>query len=281
VTLTSARDKDVKRSVQAHRCLISLNKSFAKLIQPCLDRPGSYAGEVNVAWSTLETVVNFMYTGMCDFKQDTVIDIIQAAAEFGMERLRSKAQEYINHLGKADPAAATDTEQPKEEGELKESVDDIPIVPDIDNTERFLWLSEGYKQLLDECPIAQQMDFMPACKRCCISTHSTVPSDQSCVLHNSELEHTCLADLLLARYRVNAGPTWRLLRHLPHQSKDDESDVATSLNTTNAYQMCKEILDGLPCSYGLNCTFAQSGEELAIWNAEKSGRISRHWLLGE
>ena len=33
VTLTSARDKDVKRSVQAHRCLISLNKSFAKLIQ--------------------------------------------------------------------------------------------------------------------------------------------------------------------------------------------------------------------------------------------------------
>ena len=96
----------------------------------------------------------------------------------------SQAQEYINHLGKADPTAATDTEQPKEEGELKESVDDIPIVPDIDNTERFLWLSEGYKQLLDECPIAQQMDFMPACKRCCISTHSTVPSDQSCVLHN-------------------------------------------------------------------------------------------------
>lgn len=35
--------------------------------------------------------------------------------------------------------------------------------------------------------------------------------------YDSELEHTCLADLLLARYRVNAGPAWRLIRHLPHQ----------------------------------------------------------------
>ena len=61
--------------------------------EPITDQPGKssyWRGEVNVAHSTLETVVNFMYTGMCHFKQDTVIDIIQAAAEFGMERLRSK-----------------------------------------------------------------------------------------------------------------------------------------------------------------------------------------------
>ena len=60
--------------------------------KPCSSKPGTYRGDVNVAWTTLETVVNFMYTGMCDFKQDTVIDIIQAAAEFGMERLRSKVK---------------------------------------------------------------------------------------------------------------------------------------------------------------------------------------------
>jgi len=44
--------------------------------------------------------------------------------------------------------------------------------------------------------------------------------------------------------------------------------------------MCKEILDGQMCSYGNNCTFAQSDEERLVWNAERSGKFARHWILG-
>jgi hypothetical protein len=46
------------------------------------------------------------------------------------------------------------------------------------------------------------------------------------------------------------------------------------------FQICKEIEDGNECSYGNNCTFAQSPEELEVWTAEKRGDFMRHWIMG-
>ena len=157
---------------------------------------------------------------------------------FNIVKACFQAQEYINQL--ANPS--TTESNVKEDGEVKD-IDDTPeILPEIDMHTRFPWLAEGYKQLLEDCPVINQMDFMPACKRCCISTNSVIPSEQNSVIHNreggvnkdlcktsiytpskSELEHSCTADLLLARYRGNQSPTWRLIRILPHQERDARS----------------------------------------------------------
>ena len=46
------------------------------------------------------------------------------------------------------------------------------------------------------------------------------------------------------------------------------------------FQLCKEIQEGHACSYGNNCTFAQSVEELEVWKAERRGEFMRHWIVG-
>lgn len=101
---------------------------------------------------------------------------------FNIVKACFQAQEYINQL--ANPS--TTEVNVKEDGEVKD-VDDTPeILPEIDVHTRFPWLAEGYKQLLEDCPVINQMDFMPACKRCCISTNSVIPSEQNSVIHNRD-----------------------------------------------------------------------------------------------
>ena len=104
-----------------------------------------------------------------------------AAAEFGMERLRTKAQEYINELAKTpkpDPQPDSQVQHQSQNHELDESSAELSIA------DRFPWLSVGYLQLLEEMALVNKMDFHPACKRCHLQLNSTDPAEQSTVIFN-------------------------------------------------------------------------------------------------
>merc|ERR1712227_337682 len=93
-----------KRNLRCHRCLLSLNPNIFKLLTT---RDGEGYAEIELKYETLDALLTFMYTGDCEFSQNNVIDIVSAAGQFSMERLRTKAQEYLNRL--ANPAP---TQQP-------------------------------------------------------------------------------------------------------------------------------------------------------------------------
>ena len=63
-------------------------------------------------------------------------------------------------------------------------------------------------------------------------------------------EHSCHRDILLCR-RINSGTNWSRVRSMPyHAARIDGPSYVQ-------FQLCKEIMDAKPCSYGDNCTFAQ------------------------
>ena len=63
-------------------------------------------------------------------------------------------------------------------------------------------------------------------------------------------ELSCHRDILLCR-RINSGTNWSRVRSMPyHAARIDGPSYVQ-------FQLCKEIMDAKPCSYGDNCTFAQ------------------------
>ena len=64
--------KDEKRrEMRVHKCLLSLNPNVFKLLTE--RRAGTkteWYAELQVSYDTLENILNFMYTGNCQFKQE-------------------------------------------------------------------------------------------------------------------------------------------------------------------------------------------------------------------
>jgi len=219
--------------------------------------------------------VTYMYTGNIEFKKDTVISLIQAATKYSMERLSTKAREYLNGLtvnafdsqsnhAKANPVNAI----VEREAAAKMYNPEYALDPN-----QYYWLSPGSLYLLSKCPISSYLEFLPVCVMCQVP----VPNPQSpneMLFYQQQMpghEHACHRDILLCR-RINSNTHYSRVRSMPyHAARQDGPSYVV-------FQLCKEIIDAKPCSYGDNCTFAQSEVELEVWNAEKRGDFMRAWV---
>lgn len=261
------------RKVRAHRSLVSLNPTIFDILQPSQNDIG-WDAKLDVTYDTLEALIKYMYTGVTDFRQDTVINIIQAAAQYKMERLCMKAREFLNKITVQFSKSQNNhqTANPVHavvEREAAAKIQTAAAEYNIDPN-RYPWLTPGCLYLLAKSPITSVMDFLPTCVMCSVPV-----GDQTSFFQQQMPGHemVCQRDILLAR-RVNTPGNWQRIRALPYQAVRQEGTIHVN------FQLCKEILDRKPCSYGDNCTFAQSSEELEIWNAEKRGEFMRAWVMG-
>jgi hypothetical protein len=111
--------------------------------------------------------------GNIEFKKDTVISLIQAATKYSMERLSTKAREYLNGLtvnafdsqsnhAKANPVNAI----VEREAAAKMYNPEYALDPN-----QYYWLSPGSLYLLSKCPISSYLEFLPVCVMCQESAH--------------------------------------------------------------------------------------------------------------
>ncbi|CAG5094482.1 Oidioi.mRNA.OKI2018_I69.XSR.g13596.t2.cds [Oikopleura dioica] len=260
--------------IRAHRSLLSLNPTIYNMLNK--GNHGEWEAELDVSYDVLDSLVTYMYTGNIEFKKETVINIIQASTKYSMERLCTKAREYLNSLtlnafdasqqnhAKANPVNAI----VEREAANKMYNPEFGLDPN-----QYYWLSPGSLYLLSKCPISTYLEFLPVCVMCQVPVGN--PSAQNEMLFFQQQmpghEHSCHRDILLCR-RINSGTNWSRVRSMPyHAARIDGPSYVQ-------FQLCKEIMDAKPCSYGDNCTFAQSDIELDVWNSEKRGEFMRAWV---
>jgi len=260
-------------SIRAHRSLLSLNPTIYSMLTKAAN--GEWEAELDVCYDVLDALVTYMYTGNIEFKKDTVISLIQASTKYSMERLSTKAREYLNSLtvnafdsqsnhAKANPVNAII----EREAAAKMYNPEYTLDPN-----QYYWLSPGSLYLLSKCPISSYLEFLPVCVMCQIPAPNP-QSPNEMLFYQQQMpghEHACHRDILLSR-RINSQTHYSRVRSMPyHAARQDGPSYI-------GFQLCKEIIDAKPCSYGDNCTFAQSEIELEVWNAEKRGDFMRAWV---
>lgn len=90
-------------------------------------------------------------------------------------------------------------------------------------------------------------------------------------------EHACHRDILLCR-RINSNAHYSRVRSMPyHAARQDGPSYVV-------FQLCKEIMDAKPCSYGDNCTFAQvrwiagcARNYISVWSRTWSLERRKTW----
>jgi len=272
VRLIPTKDEQ-RRELRAHKCLVALNPNISMRLNEVTSptNKSEFCAELDITYPTLEGLLNFMYTGKCEFKQENIIDMIQAASEFGMERLRSKAQDYLKVLTNIDissPVPKSDSFPVSESSSFEKRV--TPTGAPVDRN-RYPWLTAGFFHLASQSPLMAVMEFLPVCRLCAVAT-----ADQSTFYQKELFNHgtQCSRDLLLARKIGRGNEGWKRIRPIPFQA------IMSGSNNTAQFQICKEIKAREPCKYDENCTFAQSEEELEFWNAERRGDFIRYWIAG-
>uniref|UniRef100_UPI00358F7E37 zinc finger CCCH domain-containing protein 7A n=1 Tax=Myxine glutinosa TaxID=7769 RepID=UPI00358F7E37 len=117
--------------------------------------------------------------------------------------------------------------------------------------------------LLSRNPLAETHEFRQACPVCFFKTGPRFN-------YNSfypNLDHVCRKDVLISRLRNASKEGWKRIRPRPN------------VNYLGPYYMCKEVAEGVDCSYPGRCTFAYCQEEIDVWTLERKGIFHRDHLF--
>uniref|UniRef100_A0A8C4R9J6 C3H1-type domain-containing protein n=1 Tax=Eptatretus burgeri TaxID=7764 RepID=A0A8C4R9J6_EPTBU len=120
--------------------------------------------------------------------------------------------------------------------------------------------------LLSRNPLAETHEFRQACTVCFFKT-----GEQRAHFNDNSfypnLDHVCRKDVLISRLRNASKEGWKRIRPRPN------------VNYLGPYYMCKEVAEGVDCSYPGRCTFAYCQEEIDVWTLERKGIFHRDHLF--
>ncbi|XP_068100838.1 zinc finger CCCH domain-containing protein 7A [Hyperolius riggenbachi] len=114
-------------------------------------------------------------------------------------------------------------------------------------------------------PLQDTHEFRQACQQCFTKTGPKVHGYSYCF----NLDHKCKRDILIGRIKNPADETWKRIRTRP-----------TKNQYAGQYYICKDVAQGLECTYLGNCTFAYCQEEIDVWTLERKGTLCRETLFG-
>lgn len=78
VSLYPTKDQQ-RRDLRVHKCLLSLNPNIFKMLKERqLDevKGSEWYAELDMSYSTLNNILNYMYTGNCEFKQENRLNTV-------------------------------------------------------------------------------------------------------------------------------------------------------------------------------------------------------------
>ncbi|NXJ70716.1 HELZ2 Helicase, partial [Rostratula benghalensis] len=105
--------------------------------------------------------------------------------------------------------------------------------------------------------LQQQLELRLVCSKCSVK-------ENEITYQLREVEHKCMYEILLARFRSRRTTAWRKVSRRP------------GFPTPARYAVCRYYVLGLGCSKHKNqCTFAWSPEEATVWNFEREHQLER------
>ncbi|NXF32029.1 HELZ2 Helicase, partial [Nyctibius bracteatus] len=108
--------------------------------------------------------------------------------------------------------------------------------------------------------LQQQLELRLVCSKCSVMENEVT-------YQLREVEHDCVYETLLARYRRRRSSAWRQVARRP------------GFPSPARYTVCRYYVVGLGCSKHKSwCTFAWSAEEAMVWNFEREQQLKRHQL---
>ncbi|NXP02449.1 HELZ2 Helicase, partial [Thinocorus orbignyianus] len=108
--------------------------------------------------------------------------------------------------------------------------------------------------------LQQQLELRLVCSKCSVK-------ENEITYQLREVEHKCMYEILLARFRSRRTAAWRKVSRRP------------GFPTPACYAVCRYYKLGQGCSKHKNqCTFAWSSEEATVWNFEREYQLERRWL---
>ncbi|XP_069839822.1 zinc finger CCCH domain-containing protein 7A [Dendropsophus ebraccatus] len=114
-------------------------------------------------------------------------------------------------------------------------------------------------------PLEDTHEFRQACQQC--FTKAGVKS----LSYNFQpnFDHKCKKDIFIGRIKSSTDDTWKRIRPRP-----------TKNHYAGQYYICKDVAQGIECTYPGCCTFAYCQEEIDVWTLERKGMFSREAMFG-
>lgn len=114
-------------------------------------------------------------------------------------------------------------------------------------------------------PLEDTHEFRQACQLCFTKAGSKIQSYN----YQAKLEHNCKKDIFIGRMKNSTDELWKRIRPRP-----------TKNQYAGQYYICKDVAQGMECTYAGNCTFAYCQEEIDVWALERKGTFCRDTLFG-
>ncbi|XP_018417789.1 PREDICTED: zinc finger CCCH domain-containing protein 7A [Nanorana parkeri] len=114
-------------------------------------------------------------------------------------------------------------------------------------------------------PLEDTHEFRQACQLCFTKAGSKLQSYN----YQPKLEHKCKKDIFIGQIKNSADESWKKIRPRP-----------TKNQYAGQYYICKDVAQGMECTYSGNCTFAYCQEEIDVWTLERKGTFCRETLFG-
>ncbi|KAM3916687.1 zinc finger CCCH domain-containing protein 7A [Leptodactylus fuscus] len=114
-------------------------------------------------------------------------------------------------------------------------------------------------------PLEDTHEFRQACQLCFTKAGLKVLSYN----YHPNLDHKCKKDIFIGRIKSSADDTWKAIRQRP-----------TKNLYAGQYYICKDVAQGIECTYPGCCTFAYSQEEIDVWTLERKGMFCREAIFG-
>ncbi|XP_056393113.1 zinc finger CCCH domain-containing protein 7A [Hyla sarda] len=114
-------------------------------------------------------------------------------------------------------------------------------------------------------PLEDTHEFRQACLQC-FTKAGLKPLSYN---FHPNLDHKCKKDIFIGKLKSSADDTWKSIRPRP-----------TKNHYAGQYYICKDVAQGIECTYPGCCTFAYCQEEIDVWTLERKGMFCREAMFG-
>ncbi|XP_071976800.1 zinc finger CCCH domain-containing protein 7A [Engystomops pustulosus] len=114
-------------------------------------------------------------------------------------------------------------------------------------------------------PLEDTHEFRQACQLC----YTKAGAKPLSYNYQPKLDHKCKKDIFIGRIKSPVDETWKRIRPRPIKN-----------HYAGQYYICKDVAQGMECTYPGCCTFAYSQEEIDVWTLERKGMFCRETIFG-
>ncbi|XP_069590153.1 zinc finger CCCH domain-containing protein 7A isoform X1 [Ranitomeya imitator] len=114
-------------------------------------------------------------------------------------------------------------------------------------------------------PLEETHEFRQACPLC-FTKAGLKPLSYN---YHPNLDHKCKKDTFIGRIKSPSDDKWKRIRPRPIKN-----------HYAGQYYICKDVAQGIECTYPGCCTFAYCQEEIDVWTLERKGMFCRESMFG-